>query len=375
MRNNTDDLYERVADLDEAIAQRRALIEEAKALAELEDTKQAINKINELNRKWRRIPYWESAFEDELAEEFESYLNACYDKRREIYAANEEAKKVVILEAKKPNANMQELMQKWKAIESAGREKDEELWQEFNAIRQEFYERRHQAWEDQKERFEKAKEIKEDIIKQAEALVDNENIISTNEAFEELFEKWREAGRASSDVNDELWERFSSLRQKFNERRNEYFHNLREAQNKAYQAKKALIEEARQHLEDNIYSKEITDRMKALSVEWKAAGTAGRQRDDRIWKEFRAIMDEYFDGLKKNLEQRQVQWQERLSSNKDYKNELIQNQKRQIERLEREKEETLAESRIKDIEETIANKKEYIEKLEKEVEEINEKLK
>ena len=73
MRNNTDDLYERVADLDEAIAQRRALIEEAKALAELEDTKQAINKINELNRKWRRIPYWESAFEDELAEEMEGY--------------------------------------------------------------------------------------------------------------------------------------------------------------------------------------------------------------------------------------------------------------------------------------------------------------
>ena len=46
MRNNTDDLYERVADLDEAIAQRRALIEEAKALAELEQNKQSTKLTN-----------------------------------------------------------------------------------------------------------------------------------------------------------------------------------------------------------------------------------------------------------------------------------------------------------------------------------------
>lgn len=375
MKNNTNELYEGVADLDEAIAQRRELIEEAKGLVELDDNRQAINKINELSRKWRRIPYWESAFEDELQEEFEGYLNVCYEKRREVYDANHSAKKDVIAEAKMPNANMQSLMEKWKSIGSAGKEKDEELWQEFNAIRQDFYEKRHLAWENQKERFEQAKEIKENLIKEAEALVDNENIIKTNEAFKELFEKWRDAGRADSEVNDELWERFSAIRQKFNERRNAYFHDLREVQNTAYQAKKALIQEAKEHLEKGTFTKEVTERMKELSVEWKNAGSSGRQRDDKIWKEFRSIMDQYFDGLKKAREERQAQWQDRLNSNKDYKNDLIQNQKRQIERLEREKGETLSESRIKEIEETVKEKQEYIEQLEKEIEEIDAKLK
>lgn len=373
MRNNTNE-FERVADLDEAIAQRRELIEQAKALVEEEDAKEAINKINDLNRKWRRIPYWESAFEDELAEEFEGYLNACYGKRRELYQANASAKEAIIAEAQKENANMNALMDKWKAVASAGKEKDEELWEKFNAIRQEFYEKRHQAWENQKENFAKAKEIKEKIIKEAEKLVDNENIVATNEAFKDLFEKWREAGRADSEINDELWEQFRSLRQQFNERRNAYFHELRDTQNKAYQAKKALIEEAKQHLEEAKFTKEVTERMKALSVEWKAAGSAGRERDDRIWKEFRAVMDQYFDGLKKNREDRQAQWQERLNSNKEYKNELIQNQKRQIDRLEREKAEALAESQIREIEETISEKQAYIAELEKEIEEIDSKL-
>lgn len=375
MRNNTDELNEKVADLDEAIAQRRQLIDEAKGLIDLADNKEAINKINELNRKWRRIPYWESFYEDELASEFETYLNACYEKRHELYQANADAKKAIIEEAKQPNANMNTLMEKWKAVSTAGRDLDETLWAEFNAIRQDFYEKRQQQWENQKERFEKAKEIKESIIKEAEALVDNENIVATNEAFKKLFEQWREAGRADSEVNDDLWEQFTSIRSKFNERRNAYFHQLRETQNKAYQIKKTLIAEAKEKLEANVYTKEAIDRMKELSVEWKNAGSAGRERDDRIWKEFRATMDEYFDGLKKNREERQAQWQDRLNSNKDYKNDLIQNQKRQIERLEREKAETLAESRIREIEEIIEEKHTYISQLESEIAQIEEKLK
>ena len=374
MKNNLEELYEGVADLDEAIAQRKGLIEEAKSLAALEDNKEAINKITELNRKWRRIPYWESAYEDELAAEFEEALNACYQKRKELFSANVDAKKAVIEEAKQENANMNALMEKWKAVGTCGKELDEELWQEFNALRQEFYAQRKLNRENQKERFAEAKVLKEEIIKEAEALVDNENIIATNEKFKELFEKWREAGRTDSEVNDELWEKFRSLRQQFNSRRNAYFHELREKQAKALQAKKALIEEAQSHLDAKKFTREVTARMKELSVEWKAAGSAGRDKDDKVWKDFRNIMDQYFEGLKLDRESRQNQWQERLNTSKDYKNELIQNQKRQIERLEREKAETLAESRIREIDEIIADKENYIEQLNQEIADIDTKL-
>ncbi len=374
MKNNLDEIYEGVADLDEAIAERKDLIAKAKELASLEDNKEAINKINDLSRRWRRIPYWESAYEDELAEEFDACLNACYEKRKELYALNAQAKEQIIAEAKNPHANMKELMERWKDVPSCGREKDEELWQEFNALRQEFYAKRKEDFENQKERFAQAKEIKEAIIKEAESLVDNENIIATNEKFKELFEKWRAAGRTDTESNDELWEKFRTLRQQFNTRRNAYFHELREKQSQAYQAKKALVAEALENLENKRFNREIIDRMKELSVEWKKAGSAGREKDDKVWKEFRGIMDDYFDGLKEERQARQSQWQERMASSKDYKNELIQNQKRQIERLEREKEETLAESRVREIEEIIADKEDYIKQLEKEIADIEAKL-
>ncbi|MGX8680272.1 MAG: hypothetical protein ACSW8B_02675 [bacterium] len=38
--------------------------------------------------------------------------------------------------------------------------------------------------------------------------------------------------------------------------------------------------------------------MKDLQTEWKAIGSCSRDQENTLWTQFRAAMDQYFDGLR-----------------------------------------------------------------------------
>ena len=80
---NDHDEFE-VNDYDEDIRRREALIEEAKSIEISSDWNTVFREISDLKRKWKRIPYWDSAYEETLMEEFDGYYGCvlCKTKRR-----------------------------------------------------------------------------------------------------------------------------------------------------------------------------------------------------------------------------------------------------------------------------------------------------
>ena len=70
-----DDMNE-VRDFDEDIKDRKALIEEAKQLDLSKNWSEIASAVMNLKKRWKRISYWESAYEDELADEFEKMIDA-----------------------------------------------------------------------------------------------------------------------------------------------------------------------------------------------------------------------------------------------------------------------------------------------------------
>ena len=80
----TEEMLE-VKELDD-IQKRKELIEEAKKLQENDNWNEVFRKMNELQKKWKRISYMESALEEELAQEFDSIMDSFYAKRNEGYA-------------------------------------------------------------------------------------------------------------------------------------------------------------------------------------------------------------------------------------------------------------------------------------------------
>lgn len=382
MYNDNDEMYE-VGDFDEDVEQRKALIEEAKQLEMSADVNAVFREISNLQRRWRRIPYWESAYEDTLEEEFDSYIDVFYSKRREGYQSNEAAKQDLIKQAEKAAVSedfnkatelMNDLMNQWKAVGSAGKDTDDQLWESFNAARQKFFDRKHDHWEGLQEKFEHARIVKNELIERAAALADSEEWNKTSEEYRKMMEEWKAVGSAGREHEDTLWKKFRECRQKFYDRRNAYYDELHEVQGKKYEEKKALVEEAQTIADEKEYTREHTDRMKNLGVEWKKIGSCGKDKEDQIWKKFRSIMDAYFEGLKQWNDQKHEQWRQRMNDIRSRKQELLQNQKRQLTYMEREVNALLGQRAIDEMNESIEDKKEFIAELEAEIADLDKRI-
>lgn len=372
-----------VEDFDQDISQRKELIEEAKQIEISDDWNEINQKVTQIKRKWKRISYRDSAYEDELTQELEEILDKLYSKRNEGYQSNKELKQKVIAQAKEladskqfnqASKKMDELMEEWKSIGSCGRDSDEALWQEFRAQRQIFFDRKHEYWDTMRSQFANAKALKEDLIEKAKTYKDSEEWQKSSEALRELMKQWKEAGSAGREHEDRLWNEFNEARQAFYDRRNQYYDELHEVQKQKYDEKKKLVQQAEAILAQKLFNKEHTAQMKQLQIDWKQIGSCGKAKDDEIWNEFRSLMDQYFDGLKAMNEQKHAQWRDRLSEIRNRKQDLIQDQKRQIKRMQDDIIGLLGERAIQDMEDRIEDKKEFIAELEEEVLELEQRL-
>ena len=370
-------------DFDADIKAKEELIKEAEALDNSEDAAGAIKAANTLKKKWKRIHYGESMKEDQLEEQFNSILDKIYAKRKEIYKAAAEAKEQIVAAAEelknstewsKATAKMNELMDQWKASASAGKETDDALWAKFSEARQAFFDARRTYYADMKEKFAAAKVKKDELIAEAEKLVDSVEWETTSDKFKSLMEEWKAAGSAGKEFEDDLWNKFNGFRQQFNSARNKHYEEQRQLHSERLAAKKELIAKAKEIAESASYTKDNTNAMKELSNEWKTIGYCGKASEDNVWKEFRGVMDEYFGGLRAHNEERHEAWKNSLNSAKAKKQDLITKQTNQLKYLEQEKTELLSERAVEEMEQKIADKKAFIAELQAEIEDIDATL-
>ena len=381
MYEDNDNLY-LVSDMDEDIKKRKELIEEAKNINADKNWNEIYRQISDLRRKWRRISSWESAYEDSLNEEFESYIDALYAKRNEVYKNASGIKEELIAQAKKVAASndlkhateeMNELMNQWKQAGSAGKD-DDALWESFNQIRQSFFDKKHEQWEQMQTKFSDAAAAKQDLIQQAKELANSEEWQKTSTKFKELMDAWKAAGSAGREKEDDLWNEFNEYRQTFYKARNTYYEKLHVLQDQNLEAKNELIARAKAINETKSYSRENTKQMKELGVEWKKIGSCRKEKEEAVWKNFKEQMDQYFDGLRQANEQKHLQWKQRMMEVRTRKDELMQEQKRQIKRMQEDIGNVLGERAISELEQRIEDKKKFIEELEAQIKDIDSQL-
>ena len=381
MYEDNDNLY-LVSDMDEDIKKRKELIEEAKNINADKNWNEIYRQISDLRRKWRRISSWESAYEDSLNEEFESYIDALYAKRNEVYKNASGIKEELIAQAKKVAASndfkhateeMNELMNQWKQAGSAGKD-DDALWESFNQIRQSFFDKKHEQWEQMQTKFSDAAAAKQDLIQQAKELANSEEWQKTSTKFKELMDAWKAAGSAGREKEDDLWNEFNEYRQTFYKAHNAYYEKLHVLQDQNLEAKNELIARAKAINETKSYSRENTKQMKELGVEWKKIGSCRKEKEEAVWKNFKEQMDQYFDGLRQANEQKHLQWKQRMMEVRTRKDELMQEQKRQIKRMQEDIGNVLGERAISELEQRIEDKKKFIEELEAQIKDIDSQL-
>jgi len=140
---------------------------------------------------------------------------------------------------------------------------------------------------------EATREAKEAMVAEAEALADSNDWRGGVNRFRQLLDEWKVLPRIDRATDDALWHRFSSARTTYTRRRKAQFAEQSARWGEVKAIKEAIIEEARS-LADSTEWGPTSGAFRDLMARWKAAGSAARDADDKLWAEFRSLQDQFF---------------------------------------------------------------------------------
>jgi len=284
---------------------REDLIAKVEELLGEENAAEAFSKARDLKRRWPRVREEEESFADqELSSKFNALYEELSKKAGDVFVNTEEKKNELIAKAKeivskenfrKGTDEMKQLLEDWKHAGRINKEKDDELWEEFSAIRKEFFDKKNEYYDNLKETFEANKKLKEDLIAKAKEVASIENIKEAGTRANELMEEWKKVGSAGRKDDNSLWDEFLAERKAYFARRDAYFDEMKGTFAKRVEAKKDLIAQAKIFLARSEFTDEEVEGIKELRNKWKEIGNAGRDNENKLWEEFNTIVNKYFD--------------------------------------------------------------------------------
>lgn len=157
-------------------------------------------------------------------------------------------------------------------------------------------------YETRQERIDEAQKIKKELIQEAEKVKDSKEWNKTATYLQELQGRWKEAGFAGQDIDQELWEKFRAINDVFFDSRSKHFENLAEAREETREVKEKLIEEA-EALKDSTDWKKTSVEMRDLMTRWKDAGFAGRDYEDALWERFNESRQHFYENQRNFFEE------------------------------------------------------------------------
>ncbi|KAA2254855.1 DUF349 domain-containing protein [Solihabitans fulvus] len=138
------------------------------------------------------------------------------------------------------------ILDEWKTVRGVDRKTDEQLWRRFSKARDAFNRRRGSHFADLDRQRGVAKSRKQELVEEAEKLVESDDWGPTAGRYKELMVEWKAAGRAPKEADDTLWQRFRAAQDQFFAKRSEAF-NERDAEFGANaKLKEELLAEAEQ---------------------------------------------------------------------------------------------------------------------------------
>ena len=212
--------------------EKKNIIEAARKLLDKKEILAANKELDKLSDDFRKAGRAGSKEQDdELWNEFRKVKDEFYAKKKaffeELDKANAEkrAKKEDIIERAKAvievenireaNAQMDALRKEWKEVGYSGKG-DEYLWKDFAKVMDEFQEKKKERHGEMLKLFEERAAKKEELIKKVRILLANSEF--TDEEIEQvkgLRNEYKTIGFAGKEKDDDLWQRFNEVIQKY----------------------------------------------------------------------------------------------------------------------------------------------------------------
>ncbi|MEU1624618.1 DUF349 domain-containing protein [Streptomyces sp. NPDC020096] len=180
------------------------------------------------------------------------------------------------------------LVDTWKGLPRLDRKTDDELWHRFSHARSVFSKRRKAHFASLDAQREEARQAKEKLVQEAEALSDSTDWGPTAARYRDLMAEWKAVGRAQREAEDDLWNRFRGAQDVFFAARAEVFAERDSEQRENLALKEELAIEAEKLLP-------VTDlkaaraAFRSINERWEAIGHVPRDARPKIEARMHAV--------------------------------------------------------------------------------------
>jgi hypothetical protein len=319
---------------------RLAIVEELKELINpQENIKDTLKHFNELRERWKNagsIPkdkynhVWNNYHFH--VENFYDYLHLDREARDLDFKHNLEQKQKIVarveelvleVDVNKAFRELQDLHKIWKEdIGPVSREHREEIWNRFSDLTKQMHDKREVLFEAQRGTESENLAGKNDIIAQIEVLATEKVTVHSQwqgqiDKVEALRNAFFAAGKVPSDVNESTWAAFKTAVRNFNTFKNSFYKDIKKEQQDNLNKKTELVAKAKA-LQTSEDFATTTPLMKQIQEEWKLIGHVPRKYSDAIWAEFKAACNHYFDILKAQKNEVNVEEVEAFEKKKAY---------------------------------------------------------
>ncbi len=300
----------------ENLQKKNEIIEKIKAMATSPDeANKSYQAFKELQQQWKEIKAVPAEKANELWRNYQLYVEQFYD----LLKLNSEAreydfkKNLELKEKLCENAErladekdiisafhqLQELHQEYREIGPVSKELREQIWARFKAASSVINKRHQQHFEEMRANEEENLAKKTALCEKVEAIVavENKGAADWEKRTKEIIDiqaEWKTIGFAPQKMNVKIFERFRTACDVFFSRKAEFFKGMKEKYAENTEKKKALVEKAQQ-LSESTDWKSTADKLIALQKEWKTIGMVPRKLGDKLWNDFIAACNHFFE--------------------------------------------------------------------------------
>ncbi|MEQ8424727.1 MAG: DUF349 domain-containing protein [Cyclobacteriaceae bacterium] len=320
----------------ENLAKKTEILEKLRSLADGEDTEDSFKVFKELQKEWRNIGQVPNTQSRTLWANYSALVDLYYD-QRSIYFELKELDRKKNLEYKIDLCERAEKLSDEKSIKVAVKELNElheefkhtgpvprddkdDVWSRFKAASDAVYAKRDEYMSALHEGFKKNLEDKKKLIGELEVFTQfqSDRIKEWNQKTKDILaiqKKWEAFGPVprsqTKEINRLFWSSFKSF---FNNK-NGFFKKLDSERDKNLDLKKELIQKANTIKESTDWENTSAE-LKRLQEAWKEIGPVPEKQREKIFKEFKAACDEFFDKRREQFGKQDEEQAENLAQKK-----------------------------------------------------------
>jgi hypothetical protein len=291
------------------------LCEKAEALRDVKELKEAIRQLNELHEEFKHIGPVPREDQENLWQRFKAASDAVYDRRKEffegqkeVFKQNQTEKEALIAQLapfaefkadriKDWNTKTKEILEVQRAWEKIGpvpKEAGKEINKAFWAAFKHFFHNKNLFFKELDEIRATNQKKAEELIAQAEALMENTDWQNTANQLVKLQQDWKKLGPTPEKNRDSLYKKFKTACDSFFENRR---NSNKQAHSEFDQNLKKKQELIKQILDASIGTELSEESLSTWVSEFNEIGFVPRKNIKEIQAQFKEAVDQYLEKL------------------------------------------------------------------------------